>query len=357
MDDVNDNEDYDDAAKESAKTVLGDKTVLEAMQDNPTGYDYTYFDLYASEELKKKVVDFIAGRYSQVPESTLQPEYLGSLENVLRYDSNAKNIQRLVFEEIPPATRYYLLTTAVQTALKDTTDYTNYGFRALTPVFRSTGSPPEFDALSVSLEKDSTGDSYSGSISLTLSNALYCYSYRNSSSGIYLTVLAANKDDSIDESKLEYGGTIPIANIWDGTMVTNKRVSFADKGTGPTKTFNIQCTGLKFGENLIIFSNDYVFADANGVSQDCTLNIKFEKSLAPVETEDGSEIIAGYVTVEQTIIDKDTGETKRTTEAQEPVYAPNPNASSSTTSDADTTQAAGTTTQDAGTTPGTDATP
>jgi hypothetical protein len=339
MDDVNDNEDYDDAAKESAKTVLGDKTVLEAMQDNPTGYDYTYFDLYASEELKKKVVDFIAGRYSQVPESTLQPEYLGSLENVLRYDSNAKNIQRLVFEEIPPATRYYLLTTAVQTALKDTTDYTNYGFRALTPVFRSTGSPPVFGNLSVALKEDGSGDTFSGTISLTLSNALYCYVYQSGSSGKYLTVLAKDEDADLDVSTLKSGDSIPLANLWGGTMVSNGRVSFKKEGTGPTNTFDITCDKLEYGEALIIFNNDYYFADANGASQQCQLTIQFVKNYAPVIPDDG------YVIVEQTIVDPSTGVKTKTTEANEPVYVPNPNPVSSTTSDAGTTQAAGTTTQ------------
>lgn len=247
-------------------------TVLEAMlqtKDKQTGQ--SYFDVYASQDLKNKVQEIIQRRQTG---GGGNPATNGAI------DTTKDEVKRVDFKSAMQnnsgsnATYFYCLATA-QNALGSA-----YSFKAVEDVHIPDLDPPYLINISHTLSETST-DKYTGTLTLTFNEPIY-YMERlgNSSAGDPKTLRPVGN--------CPWGNVLPsqssednpaYISIFNAASMVGGKFSPLSYSKSPTLSFTIQCTDIAEGAQITL-SDKGVVSDAseNGVLEPFILRLEVTKT-------------------------------------------------------------------------------
>jgi hypothetical protein len=276
------------------------------MLNGPANDDRSYFDIYASDTLKKQVKDYITGEVkSTTPD--YNPQLWRTLSNPLNF--GIENQVSLDFDNDITSTDtiYYLLVTAAHSSA-DTTDPSAYGFRAQNNIGKKDTEPPKLLDVSPSLTEDKDDDgnllgTYSGTITLTFSKSVYLLDNSYSSDRSNLAVWGTGSPEKTVTAAISDGDTgIAITNLWGGSMID--KLTVRSTGENPTQTYTFDCKSIvgwpdgSPGDTLILFNSGRI-SNANGSAGSYMLKLTCVvttiKSLLSGETIDDDNL-EKYVT-------------------------------------------------------------
>jgi hypothetical protein len=216
--------------------------VIETMQSGKG--DQSYFDQYASKELKEQVMHYILGDDPAVQSRYQYTMRDSSIKNWPMHTSTDANTKTLDLSgSMQYDTYYYMLAVAIHSKESTPADGTAYGFRALSSVIKTDPTPPEISGVDAQLTQ--VGDiengigQYYGTITIKFNKPLY-YLPTTEKDDHLITAVPVLMFDNRDANgvnaniDLKEDGAVPITQVWEGSMTS--KLTFENFASGTWDT-------------------------------------------------------------------------------------------------------------------------
>jgi hypothetical protein len=254
-------------------------TVIQAMIQGPKAGDQSYFDMYANDELRRRVQGYITGEYGEVKQPFRSDFEIQS--DTLRTEDFSSHMTT--------GPQFYLLVTAQHVSVSGG-DISTYGFKAVSNVYLPDYDPPSFDgngpivaaiegnlAYKPSIANDNSityvpviydtwssspaSYSYSGTVTLVFNKDLY---YMDDAGNRYAVVMT-RKDCSECKTALANStdSLISAEDIIDGASFSvPKEHKYHTTQAGKSFTFNFD--RISSGYTLVLFQSGQIGNSTDG---------------------------------------------------------------------------------------------